>query len=400
MKKFKCNQYFIRFNICVRLRGFMYFCDVAGIYLHIPFCKQQCTYCDFHFSTTFETYRKEMVEAICSEVKYRREYLENKPIETIYFGGGTPSILTKDELERLLDTVRSQFKVQEGVEITLEANPDDISVRSLEVWKELGINRLSIGLQSFKEEDLAWMNRAHTVDEAENCIELAQSKGFHNLTVDLMYGLPNLSMEDWTNHVQRVIDFGVPHISAYCLTVEERTVLDKWVKTGKIQPVSDDAQSDQFLVLLELLERNGFEQYEISNFSKPGFESVHNGNYWKGEWYLGVGPSAHSFNGTSRRWNVANNRKYIKALQEQLEFSETEVLSLENQFNERILIGLRTAKGVNVKELSAMCEPTDEFVEKLKLFVENGWMVQNNSIISLTREGRLRADYIASELFF
>jgi len=340
-----------------------------------------------------------MVDAICAELQTRVSYLEGKRVETIYFGGGTPSILVQQELEQLLETISSNFEVVDEVEITLEANPDDISKSSLRMWKALGVNRLSIGLQSFKEEDLGWMNRAHTVNEAETCIQLAQSEGFHNLTVDLIYGLPNLSLEEWRSHVQKVIDFGVPHVSAYCLTVEDKTVLDKWVKTGKIQPVSDEVQGDQFMELLDRLEANGYAQYEISNFAKPGFESVHNGNYWKGEWYLGVGPSAHSFNGTSRSWNVANNRKYLEAIEANEAFSETEELTPENQFNERILIGLRTVKGVDLDELAAISVPPKSFLTKKQSFIDEGWMLQHESVISLTKEGRLRADYIASELF-
>lgn len=372
---------------------------MAGIYLHIPFCKQQCTYCDFHFSTTFETYRTEMISSISKELKGRVNYTGQQPIKTIYFGGGTPSILRKQEISDLLETVRTHFTVDPNAEISLEANPDDISVEALLDWKELGINRLSIGLQSFKAADLEWMNRAHTVDESQNCVRLAQSQGFDNLTVDLIYGLPNLTMEEWRNHVQTVIDFGVPHISAYCLTVEEKTVLHKMVAAGKINTVSDDVQSEQFLALLEMLEANGYAQYEISNFAQPGFESRHNGNYWKGEWYLGVGPSAHSFNGTSRRWNVANNRKYLKAIAEKTDYSETEELTLENQFNELILTGLRTTTGVNLDQLAKISDIPITVLTKIQSFVDSGWMIKNASVISLTKEGRLRADYIASELF-
>ncbi len=340
-----------------------------------------------------------MISTISSELKTRVDYLEQKPIKTIYFGGGTPSILKKEELAKLLETVRSNFNIEPNAEISLEANPDDISVDSLREWKEIGINRLSIGLQSFKAADLEWMNRAHTVDESQNCVRLAQSEGFDNLTVDLIYGLPNLTMDEWKKHVQTVIDFDVPHISAYCLTVEEKTVLHKMVTAGKIDSVSDDVQSDQFMVLLEMLETNGYAQYEISNFSKPRFESKHNGNYWRGEWYLGVGPSAHSFNGTSRRWNVANNRRYLKAIQDSTSYSETEVLSSENQFNERILTGLRTIMGVNLNELEAISVPPAAFSTKIESFIDANWMTKNNGVISLTKEGRLRADYIASELF-
>ena len=372
---------------------------MAGIYLHIPFCKQQCTYCDFHFSTTFEVYRMEMIAAISNELARRVDYLEGKRINTIYFGGGTPSILTKHEISQLLETIHSFYEVDPNAEITLEANPDDISILSLNDWKDLGINRLSIGLQSFKASDLEWMNRAHTVEDSKTCVRLAQSEGFSNLTVDLIYGLSKLTMDEWRNHVQTLIDYGVPHISAYCLTVEEKTLLHKMVATGKITAVSDDVQSEQFLVLLEMLEGNGYAQYEISNFAKPGFESKHNGNYWKGEWYLGVGPSAHSFNGNSRRWNVANNRTYMKAMDADTDYSDTELLSQENQFNELILTGLRTSLGVDLARLNSICDVPLSVFAKIESFVECGWMHQNDRAIFLTKEGRLRADYIASELF-
>jgi oxygen-independent coproporphyrinogen-3 oxidase len=243
------------------------------------------------------------------------------------------------------------------------------------------------------------MNRAHTVDEALNCIQLAKSIGFENITVDLIYGLPNLTMDEWQNHILTVLSMDVPHISAYCLTVEAKTALANMVKKGKIVPASEDIQSDQFLLLLNTLEQNDYQQYEISNFSKPGAESRHNGNYWKGEWYLGVGPSAHSFNGVSRRWNVSNNQIYMKSLEDEEPYSETEVLSPDNQFNERILIGLRTTRGVNIEELQQIQKLPDEFAEKISDFEKSDWLAVNGLTIALTKEGRLRADYIASELF-
>ena len=340
-----------------------------------------------------------MVESIAKELIQRVDYLENRSIQTIYFGGGTPSILTQSELTFLLDTIRENYSLAENVEISLEANPDDLNPTHLKEWREIGINRLSIGLQSFKASDLSWMNRAHTVEQARNCMQLAQEAGFENLTVDLIYGLPELTMDEWRSHIQAVIDFGVPHVSAYCLTVEEKTALHKLVAAGKIAMVSDDVQSDQFLMLLEVLEENGFLQYEISNFAKPGFESQHNGNYWKGEWYVGVGPSAHSFNGTSRRWNVANNRKYLTAMASDDEYFETEILSPENQFNERVMTGLRTTMGVNLLELEAIFSIPAAFYDKLNEFSNANWIQQRENIIYLSREGRLRADYIASELF-
>ncbi len=372
---------------------------MAGIYLHIPFCKQQCSYCDFHFSTSFEVYRTQMVDGIVNELTNRVDYLEKRPIQTIYFGGGTPSILTQMELSLLLETIKKNYEVAENAEISLEANPDDLTPEYLNEWRELGINRLSIGLQSFKASDLKWMNRAHTVEQARNCVKLAHEAGFENLTVDLIYGLPGLTMDEWRSHIQTVIDFGVPHISAYCLTVEEKTALHKLVTAGKIATVSDDVQSEQFLMLLHVLEENGFLQYEISNFAKPGFESQHNGNYWKGEWYIGVGPSAHSFNGLSRRWNVANNRRYLKAMETGEPYFETEILTLENQFNERILTGLRTTIGVNLSELDGIYPIPNSFFKRLEEFTEAKWVHQNENVIYLSQEGRLRADHIASELF-
>ncbi len=327
------------------------------------------------------------------------EYLENKPVETIYFGGGTPSLLTKTELLELLNTIRLNYHVTDHPEITLEANPDDINRSSLKDWKLAGINRLSVGLQSFKREDLEWMNRAHTVDEALNCIQLAKDFNFENLTVDLIYGLPNLTMEEWEQHIRTVISMDVPHISAYCLTIEEKTALHSLVQKGKISPASENSQSDQFLLLVKVLQENGYQQYEISNFSKPGNQSKHNSNYWKGEWYLGIGPSAHSFNGVSRKWNIANNQKYMKAINENKIAFEIEILTPENQFNERILTGIRTIYGVNISELSSIIDLPHDFLSSIDSFTKSGYMKTEQKTIFLTQTGRLQADYIASELF-
>lgn len=340
-----------------------------------------------------------MIDAIRLEIVQRTDYLEGKSVETIYFGGGTPSILNGSELNLLLDEVKANYQLSTYPEITLEANPDDITTEKLVMWREAGINRLSIGLQSFKSEDLEWMNRAHTTEEALNCIELAQKEGFQNLTVDLMYGLPELTLEQWERHIQTVIAMDVPHVSAYCLTIEEKTALHHMVKKGAVKPPSEDTQSDQFLLLVNSLEHNGYEQYEISNFSRPGSESRHNSNYWKGQWYLGVGPSAHSFNGVSRSWNVANNKGYMKGVKLNQTVGETEALTPENQFNERILIGLRTSYGVNIQELKKLAALPPQFTELVSDFEQGGWIKVNGYTLVLTKEGRLRADYIASELF-
>ena len=372
---------------------------MAGIYIHIPFCKQKCTYCDFHFSTTFSDYRSEMIEAILKEIDLRKVYLLNQQIQTIYFGGGTPSLLTENEIVKILTKIRNEFIVLADVEVTLEANPDDITEEKLAIWKHAGVNRLSIGLQSFKESDLKWMNRAHTVEEANQCISMAQNAGFNSLTVDLIYGLPNLSLEEWQDHIQRLIDLKVPHISAYCLTVESNTVLDHLVKKGKVIPSSDEAQAEQFLLLIDLLEKNGYEQYEISNFCLKNSASLHNSNYWKGEHYLGIGPSAHSFDGKSRSWNVANNRKFIKGIQQNRDYFETETLSNRDLFNETILTGLRTKYGVGITPLKNLLSFTPDFESMIKDFKHKNWLTEVNERYYLTQEGKLMADYITSELF-
>mgnify|MGYP000464367917 CR=1 FL=1 len=340
-----------------------------------------------------------MIESICLELINRKSYLANFNLSTIYFGGGTPSLLTEDELLSIIGTIRTNYLIQDDVEITLESNPDDISDDNLSIWKSVGINRLSIGLQSFRSVDLEWMNRAHNVEEALVCVEKAQHAGFNNLTVDLIYGLPNLSLVEWGNHVQKVIDMGVPHLSAYCLTVEDKTALNNWVKKGQIAISSEEAQSEQFLHLLAMMEKSGYEQYEISNFCKTGFESRHNSNYWKGEWYLGVGPSAHSFNGFSRSWNIANNQLYIKTITSQETVYEKETLSREDQFNEAILTGLRTSYGVKLARLDWEYRQSEDFNEKVEKFISLQWLLREDDLLLLTREGKLRADYIASELF-
>lgn len=340
-----------------------------------------------------------MLNTMHKELNSRRDYCREEVIETIYFGGGTPSLLTKSELQQFLCQIYDQFEVAETVEITLEANPDDCNEARLHDWKSIGINRLSIGIQSFKSSDLQWMNRAHTSQEAEQCLLLAQSVGFSNITVDLMYGLPNLTEVEWRNHIQKVIDWGVPHISSYCLTVEENTLLDRRVKSGELTVASDEEESRQFEILVDTLAANGIHQYEISNFSKPGFESQHNSNYWKGALYLGIGPSAHSFQGTSRQWNIANNAQYIKLVEDEQNYYEVEELTPVDQFNELLLTGLRTIYGVSLEKLAEIQPLPSNFSIQIAEFIDSGWMEQKNQSIFLTKQGRLRADFVASELF-
>lgn len=372
---------------------------MAGIYIHIPFCKQKCSYCDFHFSTTFEPYRNKMIQSILYEIENRKNYLNNQSINTIYFGGGTPSLLQKEELQLILTTIRNQFTVDPNVEVTLECNPDDCLENNLIDWKNLGVNRLSIGLQSFRDEDLKWMNRAHTAEQSSNSVLRAKELGFENITIDLIYGTPNLDLETWKSQLDQAIQLGVTHISAYCLTVEQKTALSHLVKNGKIHLSDEDQQSDQFSLLIDHLESNDFKQYEVSNFAKPGYESKHNSSYWKGEHYLGVGPSAHSFNGHSRTWNVSNNAKYMNAVLSNKSYSEQELLSASDQFNEYILTGLRTIYGVNLLHLNSIQEIPTEIHDLIKIYQEQNLILEKNGSILLSKEGRLIADSIASSLF-
>lgn len=340
-----------------------------------------------------------MINCMIDEIEIRLPHLNNQIIETIYFGGGTPSLLSAVELSAILAKIRSHYLIDSEVEITMEANPDDISKEILLEWKEAGINRLSIGLQSFREEDLKWMNRAHSKTDALNCVVLAKEAGFNNISIDLIYGLPNFTLDDWKANIEIALSFGIQHVSAYCLTVEDKTVLSKWVAQKIIKPANEDDQSDQFETLLTDLEEFGMEQYEISNFAIPGYHSRHNSNYWKGKHYIGIGPSAHSFNGVSRSWNISNNREYMKSVQTGSHWFETEQLTVKDQFNELLLIGLRTSIGVNMDQLNAIQNPSELFWKKIEKMKQSGWLFTTDQAIVLTKSGKLKADLIASELF-
>ena len=372
---------------------------MAGIYIHIPFCKQNCTYCDFLFRKRFTSYRNKMIKAIVTELKKRAKELQTDTIETIYFGGGTPSILIKEELETILKTIQTHYTVGKNPEITLEANPDDISENAVLDWKNAGVNRLSIGLQSFHSESLKWMNRAHTITQSLQCIPIAQNNGINNISIDLIYGLPNISNEEWEKDIKKALELHVQHISAYCLTIEEKTVLAKWVKNKTIYPASNEEQNKQFQSLQNELKNAGFEHYEISNFARKGYISKHNSNYWKGEKYIGIGPSAHSYSITNRSWNIANNTKYINGIEQNNPYYETEKLNSKEQFNEAILIGLRTMWGVNIENLNKILRLTNEFQNKTQEFINQKWMIKKENNLILTEEGKSWADKIASDLF-
>lgn len=372
---------------------------MAGIYLHIPFCKQACTYCDFHFSTLLKN-KPDFVNALCKEIELRKNYIATTNLESIYFGGGTPSLLSKEELELIFKTLKKFFKWKADAEITLECNPDDLSREKLKELKQAGINRLSIGLQSFNDEELKWMNRAHTAEESEACVKLAQQEGFNNITIDLIYGSKFQTMESWKQTLQKAVDLNVQHISSYNLTVEKKTKLGMDVLKGKEQEVDDEKSAEQFLIMIDVLEKNGYEHYEISNFAKQGFIAVHNSNYWKGKKYLGLGPSAHSFNGETRQWNVANNNTYIKAINDNSTYFEIENLSPENRYNEYVLTGLRTKWGCDLNYIQENLGESfsKHFVNEIEK-QNKSLFEKENSIYRLTKKGRLLADKIAMELF-
>ena len=369
-----------------------------GIYIHIPFCKQKCHYCDFHFSTSLK-YKDDLINALITELEIQKNYLAQDVVETIYFGGGTPSFLDTRDIKKILSKVYNEFDVAPNPEITLEGNPDDFTFEKLQELKNAGINRLSIGIQSFNDTDLVWMNRAHSSVQATKCVEDAQNLGFNNITIDLIYGLPEMTSEAWKVNLQKALDLNVQHISAYNLTVEEGTALHHFVKTGKSKPVSDENGAEHFEILIRTLEENGFIQYEISNFGKEGYFSKHNSSYWKGKYYLGIGPSAHSFKGNVRQWNVANNAKYIKSLKNNTVPFADEYLSEENRFNEYILLGLRTIWGCDFDYIQR------EFGEAALTKLKSGLTAYQDQIIStdnrvvLNKKGRAFADRIASELF-
>jgi len=373
---------------------------MSGIYIHIPFCKQACHYCNFHFSTTLKS-KEDLISAICKEIIIQKNYLKEKSLTSIYFGGGTPSLLTDDELGQIFDALHEVYTWTDQTEITLEANPDDITLEKLNSFKKWGINRLSIGIQSFFNEDLMWMNRAHNAQEAHTCIKLAQDVGFDNITIDLIYGSPTTSHETWAENIKTALSLDIPHISSYCLTVEEGTALHHHVKKGKKSSPDSDVASRQFTTLIENLTASGYEHYEISNFAKPGRYAIHNTNYWKGAQYLGIGPSAHSFDGASRSWNIAHNQKYLHALLENIIPSEREELSTATRYNEYIMTGLRTMWGVKLDEINGFgSEFAPYFLEGIQDDIKVGFVTQDGDKYTLTQVGKHFADGIASNLFW
>jgi len=372
---------------------------MSGIYIHVPFCKKACHYCDFHFSTSLK-YADEMVESICKEIKLKKDRIIGQ-VGSIYLGGGTPSILSQVSLQKIFDTINHTFSVDANAEITIETNPDDLTAQKLKELKQLPVNRFSVGIQSFYNEDLIWMNRAHNAHEAEDSIKRSQDAGFENLTLDLIYGYPLLTDAKWLTNIQKAIDLQVPHISAYALTVEPRTALAHAIKNKKQIPVSDNQSAEQFVILIEKLQNAGFEHYEISNFAQPGCYAVHNTNYWKGVDYIGIGPSAHGFDGQNRYMNPANNALYMEKLDANKLPEIIEELNLKDRFNEYIMTSLRTIWGIDLQKIKN--DFGKDFLEEtqhnLKHFEDKDWLLITEDNIKLTQNGKLFADHIASELF-
>ncbi len=377
---------------------------MSGIYIHIPFCKQACHYCDFHFSTSMKK-KEEMVLALAKELQLRKNELQNElefsGVETIYFGGGTPSVLTVDEIQFLIDTVREHYAIAQNPEITLEANPDDLSEENLIAFSEIGINRLSIGVQSFFEEDLKLMNRAHDSAQAKKCLEIA-TRYFDNISLDLIYGIPGMTNERWQKNIETALSFGIPHISSYALTVEPKTALNKLIQTGKVASPNDEVAQEHFMILVETLEANGFVHYELSNFGKENYFSRNNSAYWLGKKYIGIGPSAHSYDGDSRSWNIANNALYLKALQNDELPNEVEKLTLEDRYNEYIMTGLRTIWGISLVRIEQEfgAKYLDYLKQQSQKFIVDGLLSITDDILKPTLKGKFLTDGIASDLFY
>lgn len=371
---------------------------MAGLYIHIPFCRQACNYCNFHFSTS-SGYYDQMVQALCKELEMRKEYIGAQPLETIYFGGGTPSILPDRLLMQLFETIHKHYDTGNVQEVTLEANPDDLTENKLQFLSSTPVNRFSIGVQSFFDEDLVWMNRAHKAAEAERCIKLAQDKGFNLLTIDLIYGTPGLSNERWLQNLQKAVDLGLEHISSYALTLEPGTALDHLVKKHKTVAPAEEQAAEQFDILVDTLEANGFEQYEISNFARNKRYALHNTNYWKNKIYSGIGPSAHSFDHHTRSWNIANNSQYMSAIEQGHPLIETEYLTPANRLNEYIMTGLRTIWGCDIDHMKKHFDAgmVNEVLDKISGMT--GQLEISQHHFKLKRAARVFADGIAASLF-
>lgn len=372
---------------------------MSGIYIHIPFCKQACHYCDFHFSTSLKK-KDEMVSALAKEIALRKAEFKDEVIETIYFGGGTPSILEVSDLRLLIDIVYSNYKVVDNPEITVEANPDDLTEQRILELSQNKVNRLSIGIQSFFEDDLKLMNRAHNVEEAKKCLEIA-TKYFDNITIDLIYGMPNMSNAKWLQNIETALSYNIPHISSYALTVETKTALHSFIQKGIIPQLDDEVAQEHFHLLVDKLEENGFIHYELSNFGKENYFSKNNSSYWLSKKYIGIGPSAHSYNGISRSWNVSNNTLYLKSIAENQLPSESETLTITDRYNEYVMTGLRTIWGVSLERIEHEFGKSylDYLNQQAAKYLEDHLLYVDDNILRTTKSGKFLSDGIASDLF-
>lgn len=371
---------------------------MAGIYIHIPFCKQACNYCNFYFSTSL-FFKDRLVTGILKEITLRHEYLKNKEISSIYFGGGTPSLLSASEIQKILLKIEETFQLEDAIEITLEANPDDLDQTKLKSLFDIGINRLSIGTQSFHQEDLNFMNRAHSAKEAISCIGQATGTGFQDLSIDLIYGAPSQSISSWKKNLETLKQFDINHLSSYALTIEENTPLFHLIRKGKYPAVDENLAAIHFEILQEWAYKHGWNHYEISNLSRGTNYSKHNTSYWQGKHYLGLGPAAHSFNGVSRQWNLANLKQYIEGVEKNQVPFEFEILSKANQFNETIMTGLRTIWGVDKVLLAQKFPAYYANFEKQVEQLNSDWIVKRADKLLLSDLGRFYADGIAADLF-
>ena len=373
---------------------------MAGIYIHIPFCKKACHYCNFHFSTQLK-YIDDFTKAIIQEIEIQKNYL-SQPIETLYFGGGTPSLLPIDHFHKILDKLRSVYSLDANIEFTIEANPDDIQPKQVNAWKKAGVNRLSIGIQSFQPAALQWMNRAHTTEQAHEAIRAAQGEGIENISIDLIYGTPHLTNDDLIADLAMIDQYQIQHLSCYALTVEDKTALHRMIQNKKIDRVHPEHQAAHFEIITNYTEKIGMEHYEISNFSQPGFRSKHNSNYWKGVPYLGLGPSAHSYNKNTRQWNVANNQLYFSTLKKNELPFEIEQLPLATKYNEYMMISLRCIEGFSLTYIFQNFGP--EFhAHTLTItqgFLAKKWLTETSQGFTLTKSAKFFADGIASDFFW
>ena len=372
---------------------------MAGIYIHIPYCKKKCIYCNFYFQISQKN-KKELIKSIIKEIELRKNYLKNLSINTVYFGGGTPSVLEKEEIKKILNQIYRLFNINNDAEITMECNPEDINLSKLKFLKTIGFNRLSIGVQSFNDSDLKLLNRTHNSSQAINCILQAKKIGFKNISIDLIYGLPNQSLKKWELNMVKFFKLDVSHFSAYQLTIEKNTFLNKLLNKGEIQLPKENTVLSQYKLLLKMSKKFGYINYEISNFGKVNYFSEHNISYWRNNYYIGIGPSAHSYNGTERRWNVSSNSKYINNINDEKIFYKKEILSKNQKYNEYVFTSLRTIYGVDSEYIERKFgkKIKDHFIREIKKW-EALKLTKINTKYFLNNEGKLHADTISSDLF-